>query len=126
MNLVWKALEDMRGGEIYVKKIPSMNIMDIAKAVSETYEFEIVGIRPGEKLHEQMIGIEDAPYTREYLDYFKILPQLNEWHLDTNRIKDGLKVNDDFVYCSNLNSDWMSKETLRNWLEKNEYFIGKT
>ena len=99
--------------------------MDIAKAVSETYEFEIVGIRPGEKLHEQMIGIEDAPYTREYLDYFKILPQLNEWHLDTNRIKDGLKVNDDFVYCSNLNSDWMSKETLRNWLEKMNTLLAK-
>ena len=55
-----------------------MNIIDIAKAVSETNEYEIIGIRPGEKLHEQMIGIEDAPYTREYPGYFKILPQINE------------------------------------------------
>ena len=102
-----------------------MNIMDIAKAVSETYEFEIVGIRPGEKLHEQMIGIEDAPYTREYLDYFKILPQLNEWHLDTNRIKDGLKVNDDFVYCSNLNLTGCQKRHYEIGLKKMNTLLAK-
>ena len=126
VDLVWKAFEDMKGGEIYVKKIPSMNIMDIAKAISETNEYEIIGIRPGEKLHEQMIGIEDAPYTREYPGYFKILPQINEWYLDPSRIKDGARVKDDFAYCSNLNSDWMTKETLRNWLNKNKKTFNKT
>ena len=61
----------MKGGEIYIKKIPSMKVTDIAKAVSEDVKQEITGIRPGEKLHEQMIGIEDAPYTYEYPDHFK-------------------------------------------------------
>ena len=73
VELVWSAFEDMYGGEIYVKKIPSMSIADIAKAVSPKAKFDIIGIRPGEKLHEQMIGFEDAPYTYEYGDHYKIL-----------------------------------------------------
>ena len=64
VKLVWHAFEDMLGGEIYVKKIPSMNINDIAKAVAPDAKLKIIGIRPGEKLHEQMIGIEDAPHFR--------------------------------------------------------------
>ena len=63
VELVWHAFDDMKGGEIYIKKIPSMKITDIAKAISKEASQEIVGIRPGEKLHEQMIGFEDAPYT---------------------------------------------------------------
>ena len=68
VELVWHALNDMKGGEIYIKKIPSMKVTDIAKAISSDTTQEIVGIRPGEKLHEQMIGFEDAPYTYEYPD----------------------------------------------------------
>ena len=71
VELVWHALEDMVGGEIYVKKIPSMNITDIANSVSPDATHEIVGIRPGEKLHEQMIGPEDVHHTYEYTDYYK-------------------------------------------------------
>ena len=74
VELVWHALNDMKGGEIYIKKIPSMKVTDIAKAISSDTTQEIVGIRPGEKLHEQMIGFEDAPYTYEYPDHYKILP----------------------------------------------------
>ena len=62
VELVWHAFSDMVGGEIYVKKIPSMNIMEVAEAVSENIATNVVGIRPGEKLHEQMIGREDAIY----------------------------------------------------------------
>ena len=63
VELVWHAFDDMQGGEIYVKKIPSMTILDIARAVAPEAEHKIIGIRPGEKIHEQMIGVEDAPNT---------------------------------------------------------------
>lgn len=74
VDLVWHAFDDMVGGEVYVKKIPSMNIIDIARAVAPEAQHKIVGIRPGEKLHEQMIAPEDAPYTYEYSEHYKILP----------------------------------------------------
>ena len=122
VELVWKAFTDMVGGEIYVKKIPSMNIIDLANVVAPDCEHDIIGIRPGEKLHEQMIGKEDAPYTYEYDDYFKILPQINDWYLDQNRIKDGKLVQPDFLYSSDNNTEWMSTEDLRNWLTDQTHF----
>jgi FlaA1/EpsC-like NDP-sugar epimerase len=64
----------MAGGEIYVKKISSMNVSDLARVIAPAAKQEIVGIRPGEKLHEQMIGAEDSHYTYEYPEHFKILP----------------------------------------------------
>jgi len=124
VELVWHAFEDMVGGEIYVKKIPSMNILDIARAISPNAEHEIIGIRPGEKLHEQMIGIEDALYSYDYVDYFKILPAINDWNNDPARIKDGVRVSSDFTYCSDNNTEWMSVETLRNWIKQNSAKIG--
>jgi UDP-N-acetylglucosamine 4,6-dehydratase (inverting) len=124
VELVWHAFNDMKGGEIYIKKIPSMNITDIARAVSKDAKHEIVGIRPGEKLHEQMIGEEDAPSTYEYDDYYKILPVINNWSDDKNRIKTGKKVNSDFTYDSETNDEWMSPEELNTWLEKNKEKIG--
>ena len=125
VELVWHAFEDMKGGEIYIKKIPSMNIIDIAKAVSNEAEHKIIGIRPGEKLHEQMIGIEDAPYTYEYPSHYKILPSINEWSTDPERIKDGKKVDQDFSYSSDTNPEWMDIKTLETWLEENQKKIGK-
>lgn len=125
VDLVWHAFEDMVGGEIYVKKIPSMNIMDIARAVAPTAKREIVGIRPGEKLHEQMIGVEDAPHSYEYLDHFKILPAIHGWSNDAARIKMGVKVSPDFTYCSDNNNEWMAVETLRAWIDQNSDKIGR-
>ena len=125
VNLVWNAFEDMIGGEIYVKKIPSMRVIDIAKSVAPERTHKFIGIRPGEKLHEQMIGIEDAPYTYEYPEYYKILPQINNWDKDQKRIKSGLKVDEDFVYSSNSNQKWMTKEELKNWLEINSNNLEK-
>jgi len=124
VDLVIKAFEDMVGGEIYVKKIPSMNVIELAKVVAPNAKHEIVGIRPGEKLHEQMIGEEDAPTTYEYDDYYKILPVINNWSDDENRIKTGKKVNSDFIYDSETNDEWMSTEELNTWLEKNKEKIG--
>jgi UDP-N-acetylglucosamine 4,6-dehydratase/5-epimerase len=116
IELVWHALEDMEGGEIYVRKIPSMKVTEIARAVSPDAEQVFVGIRPGEKVHEQMIGAEDSFYTYEYNEYFKILPSIHNWSADMNRIKDGRKVCEGFVYSSNNNLQWMSIEELRAWI----------
>ena len=124
VELVWHAFEDMVGGEIYVKKIPSMNIMDLARTVAPNAELKEVGIRPGEKLHEQMIGIEDSPSTYEYDDYYKILPVINNWSTDEGRIKDGVKVVSDFVYDSSTNSDWMTRSALQSWLSENQDKLG--
>lgn len=125
VELVWHAFDDMVGGEIYVKKIPSMKVVDLALAVAPEAKQQVVGIRPGEKLHEQMIGIEDAPSTFEYEDHFKILPAINNWAFDKNRIKDGSKVPEGFTYSSDTNNDWMDIKTLQSWLKDNQYKLGK-
>ena len=119
VNQVWFAFEDMMGGEIYIKKIPSMNIVDIAKTINPKAKLEIIGIRPGEKLHEQMIGLEDAPYTFNYLTYYKILPMIHGWNNDPKRIKKGQRVNDDFSYTSDKNNDILSSKKLSFWIQKN-------
>jgi UDP-N-acetylglucosamine 4,6-dehydratase (inverting) len=124
VELVWHAFDDMQGGEIYVKKIPSMKITDIAKAVAPEAKLDVVGIRPGEKLHEQMIGEEDAHYTYEYPEHFKILPAIHDWSSDPFRIKEGKKVAENFIYKSDVNTEWMSVEELRAWIEANHDRIG--
>ena len=125
VELVWHAFDDMQGGEIYVKKIPSMAITDIAKAVSQDAKHKIIGIRPGEKIHEQMIGLEDAPHTYEYNDHYKILPAIYNWSSDPRRHKGGVKVNENFTYSSDQNDEWMSIEELKQWIESNKGRIGK-
>ena len=124
VNLVWHALEDMEGGEIYVRKIPSMKVTDIARTMLPDAKLEVIGIRPGEKLHEQMIGAEDAPYSFEYPTYYKVLPVINNWSSSPARIKDGKPVPDDFIYSSNANEHWMKPEELRAWLDENKGSIG--
>ena len=124
VELVWHAFDDMVGGEIYVKKIPSMNICDIAKAVDPACEQEVIGIRPGEKLHEQMIGVEDAPHTYEYPGHYKILPAIHSWDRDAGRIKDGKKVPEGFSYCSDNNTEWMTIPRLQDWIKANRVKIG--
>lgn len=124
VELVWKAFDDMVGGEVYVKKIPSMKVTDLARAICPDSKQEIVGIRPGEKLHEQMIGEEDAPFTYEYSDYFKILPNINNWGSDPKRIKDGKIVSSGFIYDSETNDNWMSDQELIEWVSNtSNHFI---
>lgn len=124
VKLVWHAFKDMMGGEIYVKKIPSMKITDIAATVAPKISHKIIGIRPGEKIHEQMIGFEDAEHTYEYDEHYKILPAINNWSKDPNRIKNGKKVAKDFTYSSDNNTDWMSKDELSKWIESKKGQIG--
>ena len=125
VDLVWHAFEDMVGGEVYVKKIPSMNIVDLAKVVAPEAKLKEIGIRPGEKLHEQMISAQDSYSTFEYPEHYKILPQINNWDSDINRVKDGKKVAEGFIYSSDNNDEWMSKDDLKLWLSDNQHKIGK-
>jgi UDP-N-acetylglucosamine 4,6-dehydratase/5-epimerase len=124
VELVWHAFEDMVGGEIYVKKIPSMKITDVARVIAPDATQETVGIRPGEKLHEQMIGGEDAYYTYEYPEHYKILPAIHQWDKDAHRIKNGRKVPEGFSYTSDNNAEWMTPGQLRTWIDANRQKIG--
>lgn len=123
VGLVWTALAEAKGGEIFVKKIPSMNIMDIAAAVRPDLQTELVGIRPGEKLHEQMIGIEDSPFTYDFGDHFRIMPSIE---LGNNAYQpNGVsRVAEAFTYASNTNQSWMSAAELSSWVSNNFKLIG--
>jgi UDP-N-acetylglucosamine 4,6-dehydratase len=124
IDLVWHALEDMVGGEIYVKRIPSMRVVDIARAVAPDARHDIVGVRPGEKMHEQMIGVDDAPHTYAYPGYYKILPAIHDWSSDPERINGGTAVPAGFSYASDTNPEWMTIDQLRRWLDENRARIG--
>lgn len=123
VQLVDFALRDAVGGEIYVKKIPSIKVTDLAKIIMPAAEHVITGIRPGEKIHEQMIGPEDARYTYEYDTFYKILPSINSWYTDQKRIKNGKKVTEDFSYTSDANSEWLCFDVLKEWLRNNKNLI---
>lgn len=124
VDLVWHAFSDMEGGEIYVKKIPSMKMTDLARVIAPDAQQEIIGIRPGEKLHEQMISTEDSYFTYEYPEYFKILPVINGWGACPSRIKDGRQVPEGFSYSSDSNEEWMQPEELGAWIQSNKDKIG--
>lgn len=101
-----------------------MKVTDLARTIAPEARLEIVGIRPGEKLHEQMIGEEDAFHTYEYEEHFKILPAIHNWTASEARIKDGRKVPAGFSYTSDNNSAWMTSEELRAWVAANAEKIG--
>lgn len=124
IELVWHAFDDMEGGETYVKKIPSMKVVDLALAIAPEAKLDFVGIRPGEKLHEQMISEEDAAHTYEYPEHFKILPPINNWSNCARRIKDGKRVADGFRYTSDNNTEWMTQAELQAWIGQNSHKIG--
>lgn len=125
VELVWHAFEDMVGGEVYIKKIPSMKMVDLARSLAPKSPIEIVGIRPGEKLHEQMISPDDAPYTYEYEQHYKILPAIHHWHISPERIQNGKRVDEGFSYTSDNNSQWMSEGSLKAWVAANRSCIGR-
>lgn len=119
VQLVLFAIENMWGGEIFVPKIPSYKITDVAEAIAPGCKKEIVGIRPGEKVHEEMITETDALNTIEFRDYFVILPSVELW--DVNKFMqtfDGKRCSDGFKYNSGTNTDWLSVEQLRELIKK--------
>jgi UDP-N-acetylglucosamine 4,6-dehydratase/5-epimerase len=115
VNFVLKNLERMAGGEIFVPKLPSMNIMDLANAIAPECETKVIGIRPGEKLHEVMVPRDDALNTLEYDDYYLIMPALElfEAKVCRNRCK---PVPNDFEYSSKDNPQLLSVEELREMI----------
>ena len=115
VQFVCKVLNVMKGGEIFVKKIPSMNVLDIAKSIDPNKKIKIVGDRIGEKIHEQMITMEDSRRTIEYGDYY-VIYSTN----DFKRNKNGKKVKKNFYYDSVSNKKWMSMANLANWIKKNK------
>tara|TARA_B100001778_G_C18590364_1_gene632015 strand:- start:549 stop:1535 length:987 start_codon:yes stop_codon:yes gene_type:complete len=117
VDLVFTAFKDMSGGEIYVRKIPSMKVTDIALTINPNAKFKIIGVRPGEKIHEQMISSEDSISTFEYKNYYKILPTFFK-NFNYSKIK-GKKVKTNFEYKSDKNTSIMTRNFLKKWIEKN-------
>lgn len=113
VDMVITAFEKMRGGELFVKKIPSMRIKDLAEAIAPNLKTYECGVRPGEKIHEQMISVEDAMHTLEFPDYYLILPQ-GDWWPSRSEGLGGKPVPMDFSYNSGNNDDWLSIEDMRN------------
>ncbi len=120
-DFVFMAFETMQGGEIFVPKIPSMKITDLARAIKPDAEFEIVGIRPGEKLHESMISIDDSYNTVEFANYFIIQPSITltgKLNYMTNIWNEkGRKKEYGFVYSSDKNNKWLTSKDLKDKIE---------
>lgn len=117
VDLVVKAIDEAKGGELYVKKCPSFKVTDLARAMKNDCEFEDVGIRPGEKLHEVMVTEEDSRTTYEYDDHYVIYPDFDWWETNNNK-SGGKKVEDRFRYSSDNNKHWLSITEIRDLLEK--------
>jgi len=118
VDLVFKAIKEAKGGEIYVSKIPSFKVVDLAKAICPECELKEVGIREGEKLHEVMITEEDSRTTYEYDDHYIIYPQFDWWNFEKHFKQGGRKVKEGFRYSSDLNDWWLFVEDLRRLLKK--------
>lgn len=117
-KFVIEALVNMKGGEIFVPKIPSMKIIDFASALAPNMPQKIVGIRPGEKLHEVLVGQEDAAMTLEFDDKFVVMPAYNFWDGSISASPESKRVADDFVYSSDNNLYQLSNEDLISTLAK--------
>ena len=113
VKFVLRCLELMDGGEVFVPKIPSMNIMELAKAIASECKHEIVGIRPGEKLHEVMITEDDARHTLELEDYYIVEPEFKWWSNKRHVVNGGVPAPENFRYASNTNDKWLTVEELR-------------
>ena len=120
VTMVLHALEHAWGGEIFIPKIPSYKITDIAEAIAPNCKKEIVGIRPGEKIHEEMITCSDAFSTYDIGNYYVILPPAPIWNLDnfTSKFK-AKKVPSDFSYSSDKNTEWETIDSLRKLIVEN-------
>ncbi|MFH1428343.1 MAG: UDP-N-acetylglucosamine 4,6-dehydratase (inverting) [Candidatus Margulisiibacteriota bacterium] len=116
VRFVLKNFERMLGGEVFVPKIPSMSIIDLAKAVAPDCKIKIIGIRPGEKLHEIMISADDARHTIELDDCFVIKPEFSWW--DKASHQQANPVADEFSYSSNTNKEWLTIPQLHKLIEE--------
>jgi len=115
VQFVVDSFDRMHGGELYVPRIPSMKIVDMAAVIAPGAEIEEIGIRPGEKLHEEMISADDARRTLEFEDHYVVLPVLADWG---GELPDGKPVDEGFVYRSNTNDQWLSAEDLMTLVDQ--------
>jgi len=119
VDMVMHALEYAWGGEIFVPKIPSYRITDIAEAIGPDCKKPVVGIRPGEKIHEEMITSSDSYYTYDLGKYFTILPATHKWSLQEFVLEyNAKKVSEGFNYSSDNNTEWESVESLRKLIKQ--------
>lgn len=119
VEMVMHALEHAWGGEIFVPKIPSYKIMEVAEAIGPECEKLVVGIRPGEKMHEEMITSSDSFYTYDLGKYYTILPSVHGWKLDEYiKSNNAVRVPDGFRYNSGENSEWESIDSLRRLIKE--------
>ncbi len=115
VRFVIKCIELMHGGEIFVPKIPSMRISDLAEAVAPGAKKKIIGTRPGEKIHEVLLTEEESNHTKEFDNYFVIEPEFNFWSREN--LKDAKKLPVGFKYSSDKNDKWLNKEELKKLLD---------
>ena len=113
VRFVIRCLDDMKGGGIFVPKIPSMKITDLAEAIAPGCKRQVVGIRPGEKLHEVLLSVDEARHTLELKDMFIIMPEEHSWTEEERPVS---KLLDDFCYASNTNTEWLSVEQLKKMI----------
>lgn len=111
VDFVIKCTDLMRGGEVFIPKIPSMSIVDLAKAMAPDCEVEVTGIRPGEKLHEILVSKDESRHALEFDDMFVIEPQFPWW--DGEDFSDGKTPQDGFSYTSDSNTEWLTAEEIR-------------
>ena len=117
VNFVIRCLEMMSGGELFVPKIPSMNIMELVKAIAPECRHEIVGIRPGEKLHEVMILEDDSRHTLEFDEYYIVEPEFHWWSNENHIANGGKPVKEGFRYASDTNNRWLTTKELREMVK---------
>ncbi|WP_313233172.1 UDP-N-acetylglucosamine 4,6-dehydratase (inverting) [Tissierella praeacuta] len=116
VELVFKALEESKGGETYISKIPSFKIIDLAKAMLPNYKLKEVGIREGEKLHEVMVTKDDSRMTYEYKNHYIVYPHFDWWNSERFFTEGGQLIEDGFEYNSGTNKEWLNVEELRELL----------
>ncbi len=118
VDLVFEAIEKARGTEIYVAKIPSFKVTDLARAMAPDAELVAVGMRAGEKMHELMITKEDSRKAYDYGNYYIIYPQVDWWSVDRHYTGGGKKLEPGFEYSSNTNDRWLSVEQIKKLIKK--------
>ena len=122
VDMVLHALDKAWGGELFVPKIPSYKITDVAEAICPNCEIKVVGIRPGEKIHEEMIAASDSFTTYDLGKYYVILPQVTNWNLNEYISSfNAKKVPQGFYYNSGENTEWESVDSLRNLIKEHLY-----
>jgi FlaA1/EpsC-like NDP-sugar epimerase len=121
LKMVFVALEKSIGGEIFIKKSPSIKITDLAKYINPYVKFRIIGERAGEKIHEQMIGFDESKFVYDFKDYFIIFPSIIDLTKFSKITRTGKRVKKGFVYTSDNNNLWLSPNEFRKWLSKFQY-----